>query len=231
MHQVGDRFDIWVVRTNALYRGVPYAVVADWIVQGRLLPEDRVSISGQDTWATLEQTPHFAAYLGRPRTQQQPEDEAEALEEVGLGLEKHSAETAEDDDPDMIPLIDISMVLLVFFMMTASGFLVTSPIETPVAENARIIESAQAMSIGITYQDGQLRYFYNDQMNEPLSEKELLERVREDLKQGRVKPEAIIRANPKVPYETVLSLLTGLEKLNVRMKAGVTGKAGSGEGE
>jgi hypothetical protein len=34
--------DIWILEINKVYRDVPFAVVTDWLQQGRLLPEDKV---------------------------------------------------------------------------------------------------------------------------------------------------------------------------------------------
>src|SRR5690606_30924235 len=44
------------------------------------------------------------------------------------------AHEEEDDDPDMIPLIDISLVLLVFFMMT-TAVAALSPVDVPQMKN------------------------------------------------------------------------------------------------
>jgi biopolymer transport protein ExbD len=64
------------------------------------------------------------------------EDRAEAEAPVDLGFQTSRTVEGEDEDVDMIPLIDVSLVLLIFFMMTtaiASG--VFSPIPTPAAQH------------------------------------------------------------------------------------------------
>lgn len=123
--------DIWITETQAVYTEVPFAVVVDWIQQGRLLADDRVRLAGNKTWHPVNKVPALAPYL--PRTEPLETSAAsESLEPVDLGWNWKKAEEAEDDDVDMIPLIDISLVLLIFFMMTAtisSGVL--SPIQTP----------------------------------------------------------------------------------------------------
>jgi biopolymer transport protein ExbD len=142
--------DVWIVQTNTVYRKVPYTVVTDWIQEGRLLPEDRVRAAGGEKWHTIEKVPALAAFLPRP----EPfaiEDKAEALEPVTVGLDWHKGRRPdEEEDVDMIPLIDISLVLLIFFMMTAavsSGIL--SPINTPPARRQLEVISQDMLWVGI----------------------------------------------------------------------------------
>jgi biopolymer transport protein ExbD len=123
--------DVWIVESAAVYTEVPFAVVVDWVQQGRLLGDDRVRSHGKDKWHPLSKVAAFAPYLPKA----EPFDTAsvsESLEPVDLGWKWKRPEETEDEDVDMIPLIDISLVLLIFFMMTAtvqSGLF--SPIETP----------------------------------------------------------------------------------------------------
>jgi biopolymer transport protein ExbD len=113
--------DVWIVETQQVYREVPFSVVADWVQQGRLLEDDRLRPSGTAEWARVADKPEFSAYLPRAEPHR-ADDEAEALEPVSLDFvatkKRHDGES---DDPDMIPLIDVSLVLLIFFMMTAAG--------------------------------------------------------------------------------------------------------------
>lgn len=134
MVQKRRELDVWIVQGNTVYRKVPYTVVTDWIQEGRLLAEDQVRPAGGDKWHPIGKVPALAAFL--PRAEPfRPDDRAEALESVEVGLDWHPGRHGdEDDDVDMIPLIDISLVLLIFFMMTAAvsaGIL--SPINTPPA--------------------------------------------------------------------------------------------------
>ncbi len=126
--------DVWIIETNTIYRDVPFTVVTDWVQQGRLLPEDKVRPAGGQEWQTFGQAAAFAVYFPRPEPER-AEDPAEALEPVEPDFAWQSQPSLEEDDVDMIPLIDVSLVLLIFFMMTAavsSGVL--SPIKTPPAK-------------------------------------------------------------------------------------------------
>src|SRR5438128_608643 len=111
--------DIWIVETNTAYRSVPFETVANWLQQGRLLGEDRVRPAGTKDWYKIETVRALKPYL--PQLQpRRIEDQAEALEPVEAELAWRPDSDREEDDPDMIPLIDIALVLLIFFMMTAA---------------------------------------------------------------------------------------------------------------
>src|SRR5262245_18873215 len=128
--------DVWVVETGTVYREVPFTVVTDWIQQGRLLPDDKARPAGKGGWYRLADIPAFAVYLPKPEPFR-AEDQAEALEPVEAELpSRRHRRDYEEDDPDMIPLIDISLVLLIFFIMTAVVQVgIFSPIATPPAKH------------------------------------------------------------------------------------------------
>ena len=71
--------DVWILETKTVYREVPYAVVTDWVQQGRLLESDMVRTSGSEKWVPLVSLPDFSVYLPRPEPFR-AEDRAEALE-------------------------------------------------------------------------------------------------------------------------------------------------------
>jgi biopolymer transport protein ExbD len=141
--------DVWIVEINKVYREVPYTVVLDWLQQGRLLPEDKVRLAGGKTWHLCQSVPAFEPFLPRAEPAA-ARDQAEALAPVDLGFVPTRRAEDEDEDVDMIPLIDISLVLLIFFMMTAtvsSGFL--SPIDTPGAKHQLATPTNDSLWLGI----------------------------------------------------------------------------------
>jgi biopolymer transport protein ExbD len=124
--------DVWILESNTVYREVPFSVVTDWVQQGRLLADDKLRPAGTNQWVRLGDTPAFAAYL--PKAEPfRAEDRAEALEPVQVELTVRHRPGDEDEDVDMIPLIDISLVLLIFFMMTATVGGAGSIFDTPKA--------------------------------------------------------------------------------------------------
>lgn len=148
-------FDVWFMAANTVYKAVPYNVVADWTAQGRLARTDKVRPAGTEApWVAVGEHELLADYLARPSrataVPPAPEKPATAAAvptepATGDGAAEPHGEPAElpdpepptrvsrpedDDEVDMIPLIDISMVLLVFFIMIqASGAL--APVDVP----------------------------------------------------------------------------------------------------
>jgi biopolymer transport protein ExbD len=138
--------DVWITEGNTVYREVPFAVVTDWIQQGRLLADDKLRPSGTAEWFAIGGSPAFAAYM--PKVEEhRAEDQAEALEPVEVDFAWKRKED-EDDDVDMIPLIDISLVLLIFFMMTAAVGAELFNITTPVAQH-KTVELSEDMKLWV----------------------------------------------------------------------------------
>lgn len=125
--------DVWIIESNTVYREVPFQVVADWVQQGRLLENDKLRRSGTAEWFSVGGSPDFSPYL--PRAEPfRVDDAAEALEPVELDFRWKKRHDEEDDDVDMIPLIDVSLVLLIFFMLTAGSAGLAALVPTPKAE-------------------------------------------------------------------------------------------------
>jgi biopolymer transport protein ExbD len=136
-------FDVWFVAANTVYKQVPYQVVADWTQQGRLAAADMLRPAGsKDSWKRVDEFELMADYLPRPALAAVPVPAtagdtpggatapAAVPEPPEDDYHPHRQAESEDDDVDMIPLIDISMVLLVFFiMLRAAGAL--SPVDVP----------------------------------------------------------------------------------------------------
>jgi hypothetical protein len=142
--------DVWIVESNTVYREVPYTVVVDWVQQGRLLEDDMLRWSGQKDWFRLGGTPAFAAYMPRADPYSAG-DQAEALESVQVDFSWKRRPDDEDEDVDMIPLIDVSLVLLVFFMMTATAISALY-INTPAAANSWVNGDPTLVWVGIDFE-------------------------------------------------------------------------------
>src|SRR5262245_32701703 len=99
--------DVWILDPEKVYREVPYTVVADWVQQGRLLDDDKVRPSGKGEWQRIADSADFSPYLLKPEPHR-ADDQAEAMEPVAVDFVSSAPRRreAEDDDPDMIPLID-----------------------------------------------------------------------------------------------------------------------------
>jgi biopolymer transport protein ExbD len=140
--------DVWILEGNLVYKEVPFTIVADWIQQGRLLDDDMLRWSGQKDWFRLNSKPIFAAYLPKEEPMR-AEDQAEAMEPVTGEITIRRKAEQEEDDPDMIPLIDISLVLLIFFLMTATAAINPGSIFTPQALFGWTTSDPKLLWIGI----------------------------------------------------------------------------------
>jgi biopolymer transport protein ExbD len=225
--------DIWIVEVNRVYREVPFAVVTDWLQQGRLLPDDRVRLAGGKSWHALGVVPAFQPYL----PQAEPlavEDRAEALEPVDLGFVPTRRIEEEDEDVDMIPLIDISLVLLIFFMMTAtvsSGFLPS--INTPGAQHQLAAGAADAFWVGIDSKSGggqvekgadgkPVPWFSFGKENQELLQpttraSEVLDALGKALEGASGEIDLRLRADRDLPIETIKGITLELHALENRL--------------
>jgi len=208
--------DLWIVETNQVYHQVPFTTVVDWIQQGRLLEEDQVSPAGAKKWVVIGKT-KLSAYLPRA-DEQRVEDQAEALEPVEVDFQWKKP-VDEDDDIDMIPLIDISLVLLIFFMMTASVVTSANRIDVPATKHGSFFSGPGTIWIGIDrIENAPPRYSLGqgEKGAEPedlnLSEAELLAKLEKLLKAQSEPVELRIAADKRLPGEVVMRMTTHLEK-------------------
>jgi biopolymer transport protein ExbD len=145
-------FDVWLSQGKTVYRDVPYEVVTDWLQQGRLLGDDRIRPAKTEEWFLIDKVPAFSGFV--PRADPLRTDEkAEALEPLESPFAWGPGHEEEEADPDMIPLIDVSLVLLIFFMMTSTVASVISAIAVPtVASSVVELDSqVQIIWVGINY--------------------------------------------------------------------------------
>lgn len=144
-------YDVWLVAANTVYKGVPYGVVSGWAGQGRIGANDKLRPAGSnEPWVLVSQVELIADYLAEEQSVSSGGgDLAESLEPVEIDPAWPKSIDDDDDDVDMIPLIDISLVLLIFFMMTAavSAF---SPVQVPaLVSGTEMSESNDGMAVFI----------------------------------------------------------------------------------
>jgi biopolymer transport protein ExbD len=216
--------DVWIVETKAAYKAVPFETVANWLQQGRLLGEDLVRPTGTQPWFRIDGIGALAPYVPRAEPQR-VEDQAEAMEAVEAEFTWRRASGEDDDDPDMIPLIDISLVLLIFFMMTAAmqaGLF--TPIDTPPATHQLVAIQEGTYWVGIDKDtSGQTRYSLGqdtstlEQGGPDLSQ--VKERLYKELvklpKGGEVRIN--LRGDRKLPYEVIKGVHVEIEQLEHRV--------------
>jgi biopolymer transport protein ExbD len=213
--------DIWIVESNTVYRDVPFTVVSDWIQQGRLLGDDRGRQSAKGEWVPLGEVPDFSPYF--PKTAAyRAEDRAEALQPVQMDFGWKQRGGEDDEDFDMIPLIDVSLVLLIFFIMTASGINSQTPIKTPGAKNAFALVKTKywiGMNKGA---DGELIYSLGEGERGPtageerMSFEEALKALDRRIKENERPVEVRLRADETIQKGKIDRLKIELEKYRSR---------------
>jgi biopolymer transport protein ExbD len=212
-------YDLWLTAANRVYRAVPYDVLTDWLQQGRIVAEDRVRPDGGD-WRPVAEVPAFAAFLPRAEPDR-ADDRAEAFEPVGLDVPVRRRPADEDDDVDMIPLIDISLVLLIFFMMTATVAVSGANIETPQTYHGVQLTSGDPTVLWVGIDRGEnggpvYSLGQGDRPAEPgndkLTQAQVLERLDAKLKSLDVPCTVRVAGHKKLPFGTVQALTAELEK-------------------
>lgn len=211
--------DVLIIESNMVYREVPFQVVSDWVQQGRLLENDKLRSSGKGEWLTVGSSPDFSPYLPRSEPDR-IDDTAEALEPVELDIRWKHAPPDEDDDVDMIPLIDVSLVLLIFFMLTASTSAGLSAfVPTPPAKSGTIDPNKEGVHLNINLEGdrpvysisvgGQFLDRENDSNLQTMDE--MLARLQEYLKDKPERVEVSINAHPDVKAGLTRDLMARLE--------------------
>lgn len=153
----GESFDVFLVVADTVYKGVPYHVVCGWAEQGRATADDKIRPAGSTApWMRLGDHPMVSDFLPRkPKVASAlpvasvaasslyPDEPAHAIE---MDRWKKTPED-DDDDVDMIPLIDVSLVLLIFFMLTTAVSSM-SPVRVPGMRNAgKLSKDPDALTI------------------------------------------------------------------------------------
>jgi biopolymer transport protein ExbD len=230
-------FDVWIVQGNTVYQDVPYSVVADWVQQSRLLDGDRLRAKGGTAWVKLTESPEFAPYRMAPEPLR-IHDQTEALAPVEFEMEwKAKSHGQEDDDVDMIPLIDISLVLLIFFMMTSTVAGAGGKIDVPITQYTTDLAGSEVLWIGVDFVADTQPPRYSIREGErgassddsDLSQAKVLERLKEVLAGGPPR-EVRIAAHKKLSSDVVFQLLAELARVKIVTKkiTSITTEVGGG---
>jgi biopolymer transport protein ExbD len=219
MSQKRRYLDVWLVDSNTVYREVPFDVVADWIQQSRLLADDRLRPSGTAQWLKVGESPEFSPYVPQPQAHA-VNDEAEALGAVQLDFQWKRRHDDEEDDVDMIPLIDVSLVLLIFFIMTTTGVTSAALAGLPEAVNGLVVANPQLIWIGIEESpEGAPVFSIGAGEARPAPEDtglvlgEVLAKLRQRLEPGTASAEVTVRAHKDIEAGIVRELTVELARL------------------
>ena len=220
MAKARKSYDVWFVSAEKVFRDVPYNVVTDWIQQGRLVPDDQLRPSGTKEWARLGDMPDLAVFLTPDEQEEHVGDVAEALEPVQFEFQWRKRPEEEEEEVDMIPLIDVSLVLLVFFMLTATISTVSRVKVPETTHTLQITENPKAIWIGVDKgEDGNPRFALAVGIGAPkpedsnlATEAEVMDRFDAKLKDASGEVEVRIAAHEAIMCEVVEGLSAAVEK-------------------
>lgn len=107
-----------------------------------------------------------------------------------------------------IPLIDVLLVLLVIFMVTAPLYLQEIQLELPTVDSSQASIEPKPTDLTLFIKsNGQL--YLDDMTSKHLTLKEVLSKVASKAKQS--KPDIYIQADKNCPYGTVVTVLAAIE--------------------
>ena len=220
MAKAAETFDVWFVKADTVYRGVPYGVVTDWAQQGRVAGDDRVRPAGsQAAWANVADHPLLSDFLFRGNPVEVG-DLAEQLHWVDMDTEFKMKRDDDHDDPDMIPLIDISLVLLIFFMMT-TAVAALSPVDVPEMKHGSKMEAdPNAFSVVIDKRGAGEVYFAlrigkkppANEDNNLATPEDVLRRLDARLAETQTPPSVLILCNKELERGWVRDIARELDK-------------------
>ena len=124
---------------------------------------------------------------------------------MAFGRLERSSRPAPMSDINMTPLIDVMLVLLVIFIITAPLMTSSLKLDLPKTDTATPSSAPAFIALAI---DGEGRLFYGD---EPLSRDALAVRVSAAAK-ANPQLEVQLRADQKVPYGQVADMLALIQK-------------------
>ena len=144
---------------------------------------------------------------------------------AGFGRLERAPASRPMSDINMTPLIDVMLVLLVIFIVTAPLMTSSLKLDLPRAEGARPSDAPAFIALAI---DAEGRLFLADQ---PLPPEQLRERVREAAR-GNPEVEVQLHVDRAVPYGQVAELIgvvqaAGLSRIGFVTEAAAPGAAPS----
>lgn len=130
---------------------------------------------------------------------------------MAFGGFSQGAERQPTSEINMVPLIDVMLVLLIVFMITAPLLTHSVKIDLPRASSAPNIEKPETVALAL---DAEGRMFWND---EPLSEEALTARLQEAAARTP-QPELHLRADHETRYQKLAEVMSaardaGIEKM------------------
>jgi biopolymer transport protein ExbD len=205
--------ELKLISMDRVYSPVPFDKLVQLATQGRLSPDDLVRPVGTQTWYPVSEVPALAASLPQPALAQAAAEGGPVVDVEGAAGERWvprpPASRAEEAEMDMAPMIDVTFLLLIFFMLSNSMANPT-PMDVPAAVHGRgvTLEGQQQILLD---QEGDY-YFGNvaSDQNRAESLEALIEEVQTNADAADAALDVIINAHKKLSYVRVRELVEQL---------------------
>lgn len=113
-------------------------------------------------------------------------------------------------DLDITPMIDVTFLLLIFFMVT-STMQSTPDVELPVAYHGEGVGQNQQVIVSIVDEDGRPKLIFGDPPGEEWTLSEIVTAAREQLQTG--KTGILVKASGRIPTGYVKEVTSELQRL------------------
>lgn len=116
---------------------------------------------------------------------------------------------------NMIPLVDIMLVLLIIFMITVPVVTHTVPVDLPRAQNAPNVVEPETITIAVT---ADATIYWNET---PVGADDLAARLEQAARQDP-QPQLQIRGDRRVEYEHVIGVMAAAQRAGLRRLGFIT---------
>lgn len=207
--------ELKVVALDRVYGPVPMEKLVQLATEGRISPHDLVRAPGTQAWQTVTEVPALAASLPQSAMAMAAgQDAAEMDVDAGAGWTLRKGEKEpEDAEMDMAPMIDVTFLLLIFFMLTNS-LANPSPMDVPVAVHGRGV-TLEGQQLLLVDQEG--GYYLGDQVddeNRAESLDALIAEVKANAQASDSEMDVIVNAHKKSNYLQIRELVEGLGEID-----------------
>jgi biopolymer transport protein ExbD len=205
--------ELKVVSLNRVYRPVPFDKLVQLATQGRLSPQDLVRPVGTETWYPVSEVPALAASLPQPVFARTAAEGGPVVDLEGAArdrwIPRPSALRAEEPAMDMAPMIDVTFLLLIFFMLSNSMANPT-PMDVPAAVHGRGVTLEGQQQILLDQEGSYYLGNVASEENRAESLEALIEEVQGNADASSATLDVIINAHKKLSYVRIRELVEQL---------------------
>ena len=219
---------IWQVRRakgRRIYTGLSRKQVEQALRSGRLTADDLAMPPGADRWMKV---PIALIYAGEPplapaAAAKPPQPEVLLPDWAPMKQEGRLIKPeAEEEDPaemDMTPMIDVTTLLLIFFLV-GGVFMLQTQIELPKSKTGNPEMPAERKPVAILIDKAPEdptggTIAFEDERTQAVQLEDLVPGYRDRVERGAL-PEAILKAHRQVPFGLVRRTMTKLAEANVQ---------------